>query len=434
MHNPSAPPPPEGTGREAGPADPRNAEAGRILSVLRHRRIEVAEEMAAAVLCEVGDHTAGDDPAVAADLTLQADRVLEAFLAAAEGLAPTEDAVGQALAVPPLGPGEPLPLETLLGALRAELKTLRERILSWAGEGPAAGDAALSLAARSLEYADALGSAATSAYVQRDPGYALRARNDLLEILLAGRFALRDEVRARATALGLDGGDYVVSIATLRGPAQESDPQALRLVAGHFMRSLAEGSSSPFVAVRGGEIVSVIFFDADRPRLVREAFEGLVDELQTRQGVDLAVGISTRCRGLPQMPRGYEEARRALRRVQGRGVESLLDMPLLGYLVAQADPGARRLIPRGARRFLREDARMGGALVATLQAYLDNDLNVARTAAALTVHPNTVHYRLTKIGQLTMGRSLTLWETIDLVVATSILRSTDVIRDEGRAP
>ena len=37
----------------------------------------------------------------------------------------------------------------------------------------------------------------------------------------------------------------------------------------------------------------------------------------------------------------------------------------------------------------------------TLRAYLDSDLDVARTADALYVHPNTVRYRLRRVSELT---------------------------------
>ena len=37
----------------------------------------------------------------------------------------------------------------------------------------------------------------------------------------------------------------------------------------------------------------------------------------------------------------------------------------------------------------------------TLRAYLDCDLDVGRAARALYVHPNTVRYRLRRIGELT---------------------------------
>jgi DNA-binding PucR family transcriptional regulator len=42
-----------------------------------------------------------------------------------------------------------------------------------------------------------------------------------------------------------------------------------------------------------------------------------------------------------------------------------------------------------------------GALLPTLRAYLDCDLDVRRTAASLYVHPNTVRYRLRRISELT---------------------------------
>ena len=42
-----------------------------------------------------------------------------------------------------------------------------------------------------------------------------------------------------------------------------------------------------------------------------------------------------------------------------------------------------------------------GALMETLRTYLDSDLDVARTAETLYVHPNTVRYRLRRVSDLT---------------------------------
>jgi sugar diacid utilization regulator len=42
-----------------------------------------------------------------------------------------------------------------------------------------------------------------------------------------------------------------------------------------------------------------------------------------------------------------------------------------------------------------------GTLMETLRAYLDSDLDVARTAEALYVHPNMVRYRLRRVSELT---------------------------------
>jgi sugar diacid utilization regulator len=82
-------------------------------------------------------------------------------------------------------------------------------------------------------------------------------------------------------------------------------------------------------------------------------------------------------------------------------VVALQDIALLDYLTAGADDTARRLVPAGARRLLEADSHQAGALAATLRAYAESDLNVARTAERLTVHPNTVHYRLGRIATLT---------------------------------
>jgi DNA-binding PucR family transcriptional regulator len=82
-------------------------------------------------------------------------------------------------------------------------------------------------------------------------------------------------------------------------------------------------------------------------------------------------------------------------------VVALQDIALLDYLATGADDTAERLVPQGARRLLEADGGNAGPLTATLRAYAACDLNVARTAESLTVHPNTVHYRLSRIATAT---------------------------------
>jgi DNA-binding PucR family transcriptional regulator len=73
--------------------------------------------------------------------------------------------------------------------------------------------------------------------------------------------------------------------------------------------------------------------------------------------------------------------------------------------VRELFPAAGRLQPAVEDRL--SDAvvdradRRNGALLETLRAYLDSDLDVGRTAEALWVHPNTVRYRLRRISDLT---------------------------------
>jgi len=69
------------------------------------------------------------------------------------------------------------------------------------------------------------------------------------------------------------------------------------------------------------------------------------------------------------------------------------------------------------------DRSRGGHLLATLRAYLDADCHTAPAAQRLTVRPNTVAYRLRRIGEL-CGRDLA--STAALIELGLALRSGDL--------
>src|SRR5699024_4383083 len=53
-------------------------------------------------------------------------------------------------------------------------------------------------------------------------------------------------------------------------------------------------------------------------------------------------------------------------------------------------------------KLMQHDINNNSALLRTLWYYLKMDAKVARTAKALFIHPNTLHYRMNKIKEITM--------------------------------
>jgi DNA-binding PucR family transcriptional regulator len=125
--------------------------------------------------------------------------------------------------------------------------------------------------------------------------------------------------------------------------------------------------------------------------------------------VRIRAGVSTLCQGLAELGRGYAEARRALRHADPAA--ALEEISLFDYLAESADETAQRLAPPGLDQL--------ASLAETLEAYAACDLNVARSAEYLDVHPNTVHYRLRRVQELT-GRDPRKFA--DLVELTTALR------------
>ena len=145
------------------------------------------------------------------------------------------------------------------------------------------------------------------------------------------------------------------------------------------------------------------------PRELRDAIERAAAEQDRIHGVRLRAGVSTVCSGLTEIGRGYAEARRALRHADP--VAALEEISLFDYLAESADETAQRLVPPGLDQL--------APLADTLEAYAACDLNVARTAEYLAVHPNTVHYRLRRVQELT---SRDPRKFADLVELTTALR------------
>jgi DNA-binding PucR family transcriptional regulator len=101
-----------------------------------------------------------------------------------------------------------------------------------------------------------------------------------------------------------------------------------------------------------------------------------------------------------------------------RGRIAPADFPLEMLLAAAPAEGAA--LARAALAPLEAaGADRGGALVETLSAFLEQDLDRRRTAQALHVHPNTVDYRLRRVRELT---GLDLGRPADAAVLVLALR------------
>ena len=173
------------------------------------------------------------------------------------------------------------------------------------------------------------------------------------------------------------------------------------------LRSLAPGLRwRPREGAEPAAEVAVIVPAEDDERLARAA-AGLARELaDSLAGFHLTIGRSRRCRR-PGRPLPGRLARRASRSTSAR--------PRAAPLLAFEDTGAYRLLlpamsddPAELERFYAEtiqpladyDEQYETELVATVEAYLDNDGNVAATAKQLFTHRHTVRYRLERVREL----------------------------------
>ncbi|WP_411731042.1 PucR family transcriptional regulator [Paeniglutamicibacter sp.] len=122
----------------------------------------------------------------------------------------------------------------------------------------------------------------------------------------------------------------------------------------------------------------------------------------------LAIGLSEPSGSLAQVPEQFQDAELAASIARRR---SASDAGANGGLVRmdEVDPAswflARLKSPSDRKRLTRfvQPLRHDKELVETIQGYLAMDQDVARVAAWLYVHPNTVRYRIKKVGEILGG-------------------------------
>jgi sugar diacid utilization regulator len=226
--------------------------------------------------------------------------------------------------------------------------------------------------------------------------------------VLARQVTDRGDIVARAAEMGadLEPGAGVLIVRAAPRAAQTGEWRARVLTLSlRALRSLAPGSLAGAGDSEVAVEVAAIVPAADDERLARAA-AGLARELSDGlSGFHVTIGRSRRAADPVDLYRAGNEARLAVNVGEAEG------RPLLAF----EDTGAYRLLlpamsedPRELERFYAEtieplanyDDQYETELVATIEAYLDNDGNVAATAKQLFTHRHTIRYRLERAKDL----------------------------------
>ncbi len=226
--------------------------------------------------------------------------------------------------------------------------------------------------------------------------------------VLSRKVTDRGDIVARGAELGadLDRGAGVLVLRAAPRAAQTGEWRGRVLtLALRALRSLAPGSLATTEHAEPAAEIAVIVPAEDDERLARAA-AGLARELaDSLTGFHVTIGRSRRSADPVDLYRAGSEARLAVNVGEAEG------RPLLAF----EDTGAYRLLlpamsddPAELERFYAEtiqpladyDEQYETELVATVEAYLDNDGNVAATAKQLFTHRHTVRYRLERVREL----------------------------------
>ena len=217
----------------------------------------------------------------------------------------------------------------------------------------------------------------------------------------------RGDIIARAAELGADleqGAGVLILRAAPRAAQTEEWRARVMTLAVRSLRSVAPGS---LAALEEGEaaVVAVIVPAAEEERIERAAAALERELAESLPAFHSTIGRSRRAADPVDLYRAGNEARLAVNVGEAEGRS----------LLAFEDTGAYRLLlpamsedPGELERFYSEtieplaayDEQYETELVLTVEAYLENDGNVAATAKQLFTHRHTIRYRLERAKEL----------------------------------
>ena len=230
--------------------------------------------------------------------------------------------------------------------------------------------------------------------------------------LLARELGGRDEVLSAARDVGLRdlerGASVLIAHAHPQAPAQEGWRSRLRAIAARAARAAVPSAvavSSERDLGAGAEVI-VLLAGADEAA-ARRAADGVLRDLEAGMGgFVFVVGRSRPATDPLELARAADEALLAANVAEGDQEHRVL---------AFEETGAYRLLlsamsenPDELQRFYAEtveplvayDEQYATDLVATVEAFLEADGNVAGTAQRLFTHRHTIRYRLERVREL----------------------------------
>lgn len=392
------------------PAEPTAAIVARI----GQRLDDIGRTMASRYRDEILDYRSMPDEILYGDVAVVSVLNFQVLLATVETGAPIPATVIDELrrsAARRVHQG--ISLESLLHAYRLWCQYVWETVTTTARESRRdEREAALRMAGKIIEQMNVISTVVAQAYIEEAEGvWSDREviRRDLLEAMLAGQ-ASTDRVRTQASAIGHDLRDSYVVVLVARAASVDEDPLVRARTVQPSLRHAVEvikvrlrpdGGGATLVGLRHEQVV--VLYPADRPggqTTLRRQCDALASDVA---GTGFFVGIGGWHAGPEGIATSYADAREALEiaiRSGTSGIPVSFDDVVLEH-IARSSPRSRQLLADSLRPLRAYDEKRGAELVATLRAYMESGFNLTRSAAALSVNPNTVVYRLRRIRELT---------------------------------
>lgn len=305
------------------------------------------------------------------------------------------------------------PLEATLHAYRCGHRVLshwlREAALASADVSASVGETLAAVADFSIEYTDSISTLATSEYVAHTRQIAEAEgdlRSELLSVLLGGY----DEADGRVARLLRRAGyleqrqSFCVAVTQAVHAGEMEFPARVRRICDSIDQVFTPFQGRVLNGVRDNTVITIMSatrrmsgWTAARSRVSDEAHRHLL-----KLGNAVLVGLSTDVPSTAFIPQALAEAQLAFEFADAANrVVSFAGIPMRRLLLRNAQDSIRPALPGWSAALFAADDKARGALVKTLRAYADSNMNVLKAARQLAVHPNTIYTRMQRIADLT---------------------------------
>jgi hypothetical protein len=400
-------------------------ERTRVLARIARERDRVVDRMVATIVGEIPQYGSHPDDAMVRDLHDHVVANVDLFLRVAkDDRAPSAAELVFIRRAVEARIAQGFPIDQVLHAFRIGQRVLWETIMSEARSLGAGAEAALSLALPAMQYTDAASSEFTERYVRLEQelrASADRASSEIVSSLSEGHWPHDRSVAALQAPFPLHAGQAYL-VAVVLGTLEDGMDEVRR-------QAVALGALSPFAGcvaqLSGPELVVIL---AVRRGATEVAHSVAATKLRTaceRSVPHARIGIGGAATGIGEVGASRHEAAVASRQAEAGDSIVVPALPLVerAALATSALNAPERLVPERLRAFLHSDLDGDSTLVTTAETYVECDLNTSRTARLLFLHPNTVRYRLGRVGELAGLDVRSPGEMFELVAALRIIRA-----------
>ena len=397
----------------------------RVGEALAARYAEIGEAIADRVFEEIPGY-ASATPELIADLRAGATATVEVLTRAfAEGSTLRREDLAFLREVAPRRVHQGISLEEFIHAYRVALHAIWDACAEEASRLRISRDAGFALARSAIDAIDTITTQAAEAYLREETRLRTqsgRAARDLVERLIDGQAV--DPRRRHPAAPGLDATGQLITVVGRVEQTTLAIGDALQLARDALEESMSIGTARPLATIRHGELVLISGGASPRAKIANLR----ADRQRTIEahGIDVRYGVSVPSQGFASVQQAYREAALSLSYTStGRPIVSLDELSALECALIGATATTKAMIAAKANTLQALPDDELAAAVETIRAFSTADLNVAKAAGQIHVHPNTVRYRLGQIAAKTGYDPRTFAGLTDLIC---ILETTDIER------